>query len=309
MMKVVVLCCLAATVLAITESEYQRQFLEFSTKFQKVYATDAMFTRYNIFKDNLDFIMAHNKRNETYTLGVNEFSDLSHAEFLSLYVGGFTPMLGSETHEETLTPSSTPNDIDWRGKATTPIKNQGSCGSCWAFGTTGGVEGAVAIKSGQTPVSLSEQQLVDCAGSSGNHGCNGGLPSLAYNWIKANGICDQASYPYTAKDGTCKKTCKPVARISGFTGVGKTDQAHVDAVTKQPLSIGIDASARGFQSYTKGVFSGPCGTQLNHAVLTVGYNKDAFIVKNSCSVGALLGEIKASSRWLETRTSVACSTW
>jgi len=125
---------------------------------------------------------------------VNEFTDLSHEEFLKTMVGGFVPVEGTETHVVAVS-GSAPNDVDWRGKATTPVKNQGSCGSCWAFGTTGGVEGAVAIKTGSAPVSLSEQQLVDCAGSSGNHGCSGGLPSSAYNWIKANGICDQTSYP------------------------------------------------------------------------------------------------------------------
>jgi len=280
-MKAVILCCLLASALALRESEYQSHFLDFTARFQKSYPTEEMFKRYNIFKDNLDYVNEHNAKNETYTLGINEFSDLSHQEFLSIYVGGFQPFVGTEEHVISHA-GNAPNDVDWRGKAVTAIKNQGSCGSCWAFGTTGGVEGAVAIKSGKAPVSLSEQQLVDCAGSAGNHGCSGGLPSLAYNWIKSNGgLCDQTSYPYTGRDGSCKKTCSPVAKITGFTGVGKTDQAHVDAVTKQPLSIGIDASARGFQQYKSGVFSGPCGTSLNHAVLTVGYNAQAFIVKNS----------------------------
>jgi len=279
-MKVaIVLVCLAATAFALTESEYQREFISFARQFDKTYASDQMFKQFGVFKDNLDYIVAHNNRNESYTLGVNEFSDMTHEEFLAAYVGGFRAVETNQVAPEAIIPLA-PNDVDWRGKAVTPVKNQGQCGSCWAFGATGGVEGAWAITKGKL-VSLSEQQLVDCAGSAGNQGCGGGFPSSAYDWIVKNGICDSASYPYTGRDGTCKKTCTAVAQISGYSKVGTTDAAHVAAVTKQPLSIGIDASARDFQSYKSGVFGGPCGKSLNHAVLTVGYNANAFIVKNS----------------------------
>ena len=204
MKAVILLLALVASAYALTENQYQQEFVKFAAAYGKQYSTDNMFKRCEnlnaqlrfwlrqcayadtIFKDNLDFINAENAKNMTYSLGVNEFSDMSHEEFLSTMVGGFLPFVGEEMHIMSFDQATIPNDADWRGKAVTPVKNQGSCGSCWAFGTTGGIEGAWAIAKGQL-ISLSEQQLVDCAGSSGNQGCNGGLPSLAYEWIQKNG--------------------------------------------------------------------------------------------------------------------------
>jgi len=183
-----------------------------------------------------------------------------------------------------------PAAIDWRAKgAVTAIKNQQQCGSCWAFSTTGSVEGAWAIAKGQL-VSLSEQQLVDCSGPEGNQGCNGGLMDDAFKFIIANkGICTEASYPYTAVTGTCQTTCTPVVTISSYADIPASNEtALYNAVGQQPVSIAIEADQSGFQFYSGGVFDDPtCGTALDHGVLAVGYDHDAttnldfWFVKNS----------------------------
>jgi len=278
----VVVLALACVAAAVTQQEAEDQFVAFVSRYSKNYATTEVLLRFKNFRATLVEIERHNAANFTWTMGVNEFADQTYDEFAAKMLTGFdASAVTSDPSVPVLEHKGQPipNDVDWRTQgAVSPIKNQGACGSCWAFGTTGALESANKIKTGNM-VLLSEQQLVDCAGSSGNQGCNGGLPSSAYNWIKANGICSAADYPYTARDGTCKKTCKPAVRISGFTNVGKTEAAHSAAVTQQPLSIGIDATQ--LKNYKSGIFQGPCGTSLNHAVLTIGFTSDSFILKNS----------------------------
>jgi len=181
---------------------------------------------------------------------------------------------------------SIPSSLDWRSKgAVTPVKNQGQCGSCWAFSTTGSVEGAHEIATG-TLISLSEQQLVDCAGAYGNEGCNGGLMDDAFEYIiKNGGICSEASYPYQGVDGTCQ-TCTNVATISSYTDVPSGNEADISTVVQAgPVSIAIEADQSAFQFYSGGVFSAACGQNLDHGVLIVGYgtlnSKPYWIVKNS----------------------------
>lgn len=167
----------------------------------------------------------------------------------------------------------------------TPVKDQAQCGSCWAFSTTGGVEGAVQVATGKL-TSLSEQQLVDCAGSAGNQGCNGGLMDDAFNWIVShNGIGSEASYPYTARDGTCKNV-PSVSTITGYSDVQQgSEAALLSALQNQPISIAIEADQSSFQMFRSGIFKGPCGTQLDHGVLLVGAGTDGGVdywrVKNS----------------------------
>jgi C1A family cysteine protease len=170
-------------------------------------------------------------------------------------------------------------------------------GSCWAFSATGSLEGAVALKFGKL-VSVSEQQLVDCSGSEGNIGCNGGLMDAAFEWwIKNGGACSQADYPYTARDGTCKtvrvvalrfdncplahplcsvvQTCKniPETKITGYVDIKEGDEAGLlNAVAITPVSVAIEADQVAFQFYKSGVFTAACGTNLDHGVLAVGYD-------------------------------------
>jgi len=227
---------------------------------------------------------ATNKANKSYTVAINKFADMNTAQFGEFM--GFKPMLSTNARFAVPYSSAAPKDIDWTTKgAVTPVKDQAQCGSCWAFSTTGSMEGIVAIKTGQL-VSLSEQELVDCAGSSGNQGCNGGLMDDAFEWIiKNGGLASEASYPYHARDETCKGL-PSVASISGYKDVQQgSEAALMTALNTQPVSIAIEADQSSFQFYRSGVFNGPCGQQLDHGVLLVGSGTDGgqdyWRVKNS----------------------------
>jgi len=220
-------------------------------------------------------------------MGVNQFTDLTTQEFSDLYLG-YIPRQNdyARSLNEHVAPENQvlADSLDWRTKgAVTPIKDQAQCGSCWAFSTTGSVEGANQIKSGQLQ-SFAEQQLVDCAGSAGNQGCNGGLMDDAFEYIiKNGGIGSEASYPYTAKDGKCTKVAS-VGTVSKYTDVKKNDETGLmSAVNIEPVSVAVDAQS--WSSYRKGVMTGACGKSLDHGVLAVGYGTDGsdnyWIVKNS----------------------------
>jgi cathepsin L len=284
-MKLLVLAALLSTAFAISHLEAQDQFVQFMGTFSKKYeSTTELFKRFNIFKDNLEFIQGENAKNLTYTLGVNEFTDLSHEEFVNTYVGKMfnsrpdTPAV--PTVEETAGP--VPNDQDWRSKgAVNPVRNQGQCGSCWSFAAVAALEGATKIAKGNLP-SLSEQQLVDCSGGAGNHGCGGGLPCNALNWVNKNGgLCDRNAYPYTGRDGRCNTGCSKVASTGGCGGITTTDAGLANAINAKPVAVAIVASGRAFQSYSSGVFTGPCPGNLDHAVTAVGFTGQAWIVRNS----------------------------
>jgi hypothetical protein len=237
--------------------------------------------RFQIFKENFETIAQHNSHpSADYTMGMNEFGHLTWREFKKMYVGtGLRPDLATsdilrdvhQVPENYQTNKS--GSVDWAKKgAVTAIKNQGQCGSCWAFSTTGSLEGAYFLKTG-TLTSFSEQNLVDCD-TKVDQGCNGGLMDDAFDFIHTNkGLCTEASYPYTGTDGTCNKKCKKVAgaTVKKHTDVGKTQKALMSALDKQPVSIAIEADQSGFQFYKSGVFTGTCGTTLDHGVLAVGY--------------------------------------
>ena len=270
-------------------------FFIWQKRFSKVYASEEdLETRFHIFRSNMRSIIEHNAvLNQNFTLGVNQFSDLSPEEFKALYInsgykGAIVGSYGCKTYTSAAT--SAPISLDWRQKnAVTSVKDQGQCGSCWTFSSTGASEGAWAISTGKL-IDLSEQQLVDCATglSYGSHGCNGGQMEGGDKYLIANGQCSLASYPYTATDGKCK-SCSAVAHFSSCSDVKPNDQISLlNAVALGPVSVAISADTRYFQSYTSGILdSVACYTELDHGVLITGYGTDNgqkyWNVKNSWS--------------------------
>jgi len=282
MLKLSVLVSLFGYVMG--SAEVQQKFTEFMKSYKKEYLGNEVFTRFNVFKNNLALIESHNAQNLGWTMGLNQFADLTSEEFEQMYLR-YTP----EEHNSSFVPSNAPEaEVDWTAKSgiVTPIKDQGQCGSCWAFSTTGSVESALAV-AGKQLTSVSEQQLVDCSGSTGNQGCNGGLMDNAFQWIiKNGGIAAEADYKYTAKDGSCQSV-RSASSISGFKDIKAKDEAGLKAaVSAQPVAIAVDA--RKWQLYSSGVFDG-CGPliQLDHGVLAVGYSDAGkyWKVKNSWGAG------------------------
>jgi len=275
----------------LDDNDEWKQFSNFQERFSRRYENiQELEARFQIFRSNLRNIILHNlDHRQNFTMGINQFTDLTPQEFKDQYVGGLKVEVGSygcKTYSSSA--SGAPTSIDWRNKgAVTSVKDQGQCGSCWTFSSTGAVEGAWAIAKGQL-VDLAEQQLVDCATgiSYGSHGCSGGQMEGAFKYIIEHGQCSLASYPYTAKDGTCK-TCSAVAHVSSCSDVKPNDQISLKgAVAQQPVAIAIEADTRYFQSYSGGVLtSSSCGTSLDHGVLIVGYGAengiDYWLVKNS----------------------------
>jgi len=206
------------------------------------------------------------------------------------------PLKPSASRNFVKLPPTAEDAVDWVTKgAVTRVKNQGQCGSCWAFSTTGALEGAYQI-AGNPLTEFSEQELVSCASSSGNQGCNGGLMDDAFKWVSKNGLCTESSYPYAGKLNTCNsKDCKAVVTCDAEAhDVPEGDEeALVSAIAKGPVSVAIEADKSAFQLYKGGVLdSVACGKQLDHGVLAVGYGaddgKDYYKVKNSW--GATWGE-------------------
>jgi C1A family cysteine protease len=283
-----IIALLALVAFAKSADVYEAEFNRFVMIYGKNYSSvEETLSRFDIFRANFDLITEHNAKQLDWSLDVNEFADMTWSEFRTTHLG-YTPRLGSNHGGVSLAGVvNVPASIDWSSKgAVTAIKNQGQCGSCWAFSTTGSTEGAVEIKTGRL-TSLSEQQLVDCSTAQGNQGCNGGLMDYGFEYIISNGgLCSEAEYPYQGVDGTCDKSCSIVSKIKSYKDVSQNDQTALQAaVAMQPVSVAIEADQMGFQFYSKGVFSGACGTNLDHGVLAVGYGtqdgKDFWKVKNS----------------------------
>lgn len=295
----------AAAVLAVAScvsiSLEDLEFHAWKLKFARSYNSPAEEARRKeTWLSNRRLVLVHNimadQGIKSYRLGMTYFADLENQEYRQLISRGCLhsfndshPRRGSAFLR--LPQANLPDTVDWRDKGyVTDIKDQKQCGSCWAFSTTGSLEGQTFRKTGKL-VPLSEQQLVDCSGDYGNMGCDGGLMDQAFAYIEANGGIDtEESYPYEAEDGKCRyNPANVAATCTGYVDVkqGDEDALQEAVATIGPVSVGIDAGHTSFQLYESGIYDEPdcSSTDLDHGVLAVGYGSDAgkdyWLVKNS----------------------------
>lgn len=271
----------------------------FKAKHGRNYDSEDDARRKEIFSTNLKRIEMHNylhsKGLKSYRLGITPFADMETMEYAKLMNGFHGHAVNAPRNGSTyLSPNvklELPDTVDWTTKGyVTKVKNQGHCGSCWAFSTTGSLEGQHFRKTGNL-VSLSEQNLVDCSSHYGNHGCEGGIMDQAFKYIKENGGIDtETSYPYEGVDEKCKyKASARGATDSGHVDIPQGDESKLQeaVATVGPVSVAIDASHTSFQLYKSGVYDEPdcSSSQLDHGVLVVGYGtedgQDYWLVKNS----------------------------
>lgn len=313
-MRVLFACsALCASVASISVEEAQALFEGFQVEHQRNYATVQEETeRFLNFRASLERIQEHNASpGHSWQRGLNQFSDMNDEEFRRLVL--MAPQDCSATTSSRSVAGSKAQDlpahVDWRAKGViSEVKNQGHCGSCWTFSTTGCLEAHLAIKydSWRAP-RVSEQQLLDCAKPFDTDGCNGGLPSHAFEYIRhAGGLDTEFHYPYNAEDGNCTfegpdKVPSPFLPTSEGVGVqvpggsvnltvGDEDELKYVLATRGPVSIAYQV-ASDFRDYKGGVYTSTVcqnGPQdVNHAVLAVGYGTDPvsgldyWLVKNS----------------------------
>ncbi|KAG6489015.1 hypothetical protein ZIOFF_050273 [Zingiber officinale] len=255
--------------------------------------------RYHVFKRNVDYVAAaNNNASRMYKLGLNQFADLTNDEFMALRAGSrpngantaaASRSFGSDGNAS----ASVPAAVDWRSKgAVTPIKDQGECACCWAFAAAAATEAIIQLRTGKL-ISLSVQELVDCDVTGKNNGCDGGTIDGAFDFIvRRGGLTTEANYPYTASNGNCNPSLaeKPTAGIRAYVRVPNIGESSLTAaVARQPVAVAVDAGGLDFQFYSSGIFTGECGTELNHGVIVVGYGRTKggnkyWIIKNSWGV-------------------------
>jgi cathepsin L len=298
-------CVVQAEPHQLKESEYDFLFEKFLTQHSKQYSATERLHRYAVFKKNLDFVRKHNEEAErgqwTFTVGMNKFGDLTNEEYrqmlgLRRHNGMEAPSVVGREWVSTMNAESVPDTMDWRKKgAVTPVKDQGGCGSCWAFSATAALEGAWFQKSGKL-LSLSEQLCVDCVnGGAENCDVGGEMHDCYLQIIAESGDETEADYPYRGESGEGCKFEPSKAVADGFSYyvnvTSGNETALQEASSEHVISVGIDASSIFFQLYFGGVYDPPfCKkewAQLDHGVTVVGYDHDSssgmdyWIVKNS----------------------------
>ena len=268
-----------------SKKTHLRSFMDHKRKYNKVHTTkDDLEYRFSIYADNMQYIEEHNSKGKSFTLGENQFTDMTFEEFSQKYLTQPIANTLKFAHYGEVPQG----EVDWekQGKVTR-VKNQAACGSCWAFSAIGSLEAAYSIYQDKS-IELSEQELVDCSSEYGNNGCNGGIMSNAFEYIIERQISTENDYVYTAHDDSCKadqytekytvesyNVIEPV-NVEGLAG----------ALDKQPVSVAIEVR-KDFMHYSEGIYTSDssCGMALNHGVLAVGYKnvdgENYFKVKNS----------------------------
>lgn len=277
---------------------FSAQWHQWKSTHKRLYGANEEEWRRAVWEKNMKMIEQHNgeysEGKHGFTMKMNAFGDMTNEEFRQL-VNGYKHQRHrkGKVFQEPLM-LQTPKAVDWREKGcVTPVKDQGQCGSCWAFSASGALEGQMFLKTGKL-ISLSEQNLVDCSRAEGNQGCNGGLMDYAFQYILNNkGLDSEESYPYEAKDGPCKYRPEfAVANDTGYVDIPQLEKALMKAVaTVGPIAVAMDASHASFQFYHSGIYYEPdCSSkELDHGVLVVGYGYEGtdssknkyWIVKNS----------------------------
>ena len=273
---------IAASLLGLAAANDQRYMMYMAVHGKSYLTREEYDFRKAVYDKNMDIIEAHNlKKDETYTMGEGAFTDWTWEEFERLL--GYADKKTIEVQEDLAQNDTSFNaawpTIDHRANVS-PVKNQGQCGSCWSFSTTGALEFCLKKKTG-TMTLLSEQQLVDCSGSYGNMGCNGGLMDNAFQYLESYKLEQESTYPYLAYDSSCRyDSSKGVMNVKGYKDVSRSDSAMQSALSYGPVSIAVDAGC--FQTYSSGILTpSDCGTSLDHGVLAVGYSNGVYTVKNS----------------------------
>ena len=286
-----VLAALALAAQATSINEQMHMFKDFKAKYNKVYATrQEGAQRFATFQASLVRIDELNAASTSAKFGVNEFADLSAEEFAAYRMKNAIvrdPSLPVAPDASDAVIDALPASFDWRDQgAVTGVKNQGQCGSCWSFSATGNIEGQWFL-AGHNLTGLSEQNLVSCdhecsiydGEKSCDSGCEGGLQVNAYEYvISNNGIDTESAYPYEGIDDSCQFNSGAVgATISNYTMVS-TNETQMAAYLVQHGPLAIAADAAEWQFYIGGVFDFPCGKNLDHGILIVGYDteKDIF---------------------------------
>lgn len=272
-----------------SDKKVYKLFQEWMARHSVDYETpEELLYRLGVWYKNMLKIQKKNQRNSSHRLAMNQFGDLTIEEFKARHMG-YKRASDQNTEVADLENVQAPPSWDWtKHGAVTKVKNQGACGSCWAFSATGAIEGAHYIKN-QELVSFSEQYLVDCA-HNGNFGCDGGFMTNAMDYVKQHGIPTEENYPYHATDQRCKKKIKgELYKIADYKVLKQNANEFVKGTYTTPVALGIEADEIMF--YDSGVFDDEeCGTEIDHGVLLVGYGSSEkgepyWLVKNSWGPG------------------------
>lgn len=218
---------------------------------------------------------------------MNQFAHLTNAEFKAQFTGakGGSVVSSDDAHLGELEIGERASSVDWstNSAVVNPVKDQGQCGSCWAFSAVGTVESAYALAAGRLG-SYAEQQLVDCSHNGGSEGCNGGWNQYGIQYIGQTGIASETSYPYKATDGTCRASSVSKAlaagAVTGYNSVSGSTSGLESALNTSPVSVTVAADSS-WQLYRSGVLSEGCQSQVDHAVIAVGYDSSTFKIRNS----------------------------